>query len=148
MDQGKEPKTGGSALEKGSAPVKEGSRALQGLLAGIFLWGIVFGLICFFVGEGKVVFLASLWAGVAVAAWMAFHMYRSIGRSLDMASFDAVSGMKKGAVLRMLVVVAAILLVWRLHGSFLGMFLGLFTLKFAAYSQPLLEKLLGKAKRS
>ena len=51
--------------------------------------------------------------------------------------------MKKGVVLRTVAAMVLVVLVWRLHGDIIAVFLGLLTLKLGAYTQPLIHRLAG-----
>ena len=116
------------------------NHALKELLCGVFLWGIVLGLVFVWSFESRISFLGSLAAGVLAAAGMAFHMCLFIEDSLELTQDDAVKHMRKGTVLRTLAAMALFVLAWRQHGSVVAVFLGLFTLKLAAYTQPLIHK--------
>ena len=114
---------------------------LKELLLGIVLWGIIFSLVFVWFADLKVSFILSLWAGVGGAALMAVHMCSFIEDSLELTQDDAVKHMRKGTMIRILAVMVLFVLAWRLHGNMIGIFLGLFTLKLAAYIQPLLHKI-------
>ncbi len=120
---------------------------LKELICGVFLWGLLLGLGFVWLSDSKMGFLLSLSAGVLVAAGMAFHMCWFIGDSLELEQEDASKHMKKGTVLRMAAAMALVVLVWRLHGDIIAVFLGLLTLKLGAYTQPLTHRLAGRLKK-
>lgn len=113
---------------------------LKELICGIFLWGLAIALVSVWFASSRISFVLSLAAGALAAAGMAFHMYLFIEDSLELGQDDAVRHMRKGTVLRTLAALALFVLTWRLHGSILGMFLGMLTLKLGAYSQPLIHR--------
>ena len=113
---------------------------LPELICGIFLWGIILSLALVWFMQSRISFVLSLAVGVVAAALMAVHMYIVIEDSLELTQDDAVKHMRKGTVLRILMMIILFVLTWRLHGNVIGMFLGLFTLKLGAYTQPLIHK--------
>lgn len=113
---------------------------LKELLLGILLWGIVIGLATVWFASPRLPFVLSIAAGMLAAAGMAVHMCAFIEDALELPGEDAVKHMRKGAVLRTLAALALFVAAWRLGGNVVGIFLGLFTLKLGAYSQPLLHR--------
>lgn len=120
---------------------------LKELVCGVLLWGLLLGLAFVWFSDSEMIFLLSLSAGVLGAVGMAFHMCWFIGDSLELEQEDASKHMKKGAVLRMAAAMVLVVLVWRLHGDIIAVFLGLFTLKLGAYTQPLMHRLAGRLKK-
>lgn len=114
---------------------------LKELIAGIFLWGILFGAVFVWFVSSKGRFLVGLVAGMFMAVGMAYHMYGRIEDSLELPQESAVKHMQKGAALRMAAVIAGLLVLWKLDISLPGAFLGIFALKLGAYTQPLLHKI-------
>ncbi len=73
---------------------------------------------------------------------MAVHMNYSIEQSLEMQEEDAQGYMRKMVVLRMGVMILAMAAICFLHlGSVAALFLGVLSLKFGAYLQPVLHRL-------
>lgn len=122
------------------------NQTLKEIICGVLLWGIVFALVFVWFSESRAAFLLSLAAGVCGAVGMAVHMCCFIEDSLELTQDDAGKHMKKGTVLRMVAAMVLFTVVWRLHGNMIAVFLGLFTLKLGAYTQPLVHKLICKAK--
>lgn len=120
---------------------------LKEMICGILLWGLLFALAFVWFSDSEIVFLLSLFAGVLGAAGMAFHMCWFIEDSLELTQEDASRHMKKGAVLRIVAAMLLVVLVWWLHGDIIAIFLGLFTLKLGAYTQPLIHRLFCRAKK-
>ncbi|EET62606.1 hypothetical protein BRYFOR_05641 [Marvinbryantia formatexigens DSM 14469] len=121
---------------------------LKELLCGIFLWGLLLALVLVWFSDSKPAFLLSLFAGVLAAAGMAFHMCHFIEDSLELTQEDASRHMKKGTVLRIAAAMVLAVLVWLLDGDIVAVFLGLLTLKLGAYTQPLIHRLTGRAKKA
>lgn len=119
---------------------------LKELISGIFLWGLVLAGLLVWGAESPAAFAASLTAGVLAAAGMAIHMCCYIEDSLELTQEDASKHMKKGTLLRILAAMGMFVLVWLLHGSVVGVFLGLLTLKLGAYIQPVIHKIIVKWK--
>lgn len=105
--------------------------AAGSLLAGVF--GIVWYKM-----------LAGVLLGGAVAELMLWHMYTSIDRVLDMDADSAVKYTKRSASKRMLMAAAALAvsaLLPKLFSVF-GVLIGVLSLKFSAYLQPLTHKVI------
>lgn len=116
---------------------------LKELIGGILLWGLLLALALVWFADSKTAFFLSLFAGVLGAVGMAFHMCRFVEDSLELTQEDASKHMKKGVVLRTVAAMVLVVLVWRLHGDIIAVFLGLLTLKLGAYTQPLIHRLAG-----
>lgn len=114
---------------------------LKELILGTVLWSAILGLALVWFAGSAAAFLFSLAAGMLTGVGMAVHMCRTIEESLDLPQKEAAKHMRVGTLLRMAAVLAVFFLVWRLHGSVPGAFLGVFSLKLGAYTQPLLHKL-------
>ena len=113
---------------------------LAEMMWGIALWSLLLCLAFVWFVDSRISFVLSIAAGALAAAGMAFHMYRSIEDSLDLSQDDAVKHMRRGTLLRTLAMMAMFVLIWRLHGSVVGVFLGMLTLKLCAYTQPLIHR--------
>lgn len=111
--------------------------------------GIVFvGIMCQFVGmwfaQNKFLYSAALWLGVVLAYVTAVHMYRTLDRALDFGA-DATKIVTKANLIRygcILIVFGIVLLTGVLNP--LITFMGLMSLKVAAYLQPITHKLCNK----
>ncbi|MEE0420260.1 MAG: hypothetical protein UDG86_09470 [Lachnospiraceae bacterium] len=122
--------------------VKEMSTVLKELIFGILLLGVVFQLLFVWFTSDKGSFAVGLWLGVGIAVFMAVHMNYSIEQSLEMQEEDAQGYMRKMVVLRMGVMILAMAAICFLHlGSVAALFLGVLSLKFGAYLQPVLHRL-------
>lgn len=118
---------------------------IKELILGILLFGAVIWLILIWFVSDKGSFTLGLLLGTALSAGLALHMNYSIGQSLELAEKDAQSYMQRMAVLRMGMVLILFGAAYLLRiGNPIGIFAGLFTLKFGAYFQPLLHRLIHK----
>lgn len=128
--------------------MKEKLRKINRALLELCL-GIVFlGLVCQFAGmwfaKQKLYYTLALWLGVALAFITAIHMYRTLDKALDYGA-DAVKMVTKANLIRYacIVIVFGIVL-WTGVLNPLISFLGIMTLKVAAYMQPFTHKLCNK----
>lgn len=115
---------------------------LYQLYAGIAFSGIIAELvIALFFSDRFLYHSAGLAAGLLVAAFMAFHMHRSILSALDFSEGDAVTHVRNGALVRYFAACAVMLAVYFTDaGNGLLYVVGVFTLKSAAYMQPLIDR--------
>lgn len=122
-------------------------QTLTELILGTVLWGIVICLAGIWFVSDRVVWLLSMGAGVAGAAAMAAHMYRSIEYAMEMPGDSAGKYLRKQSLLRMGGAMVLALGAYYLKGNVVAIFLGLLALKPGAYVQPLLHRVLGNLKK-
>lgn len=120
---------------------------LRELILSVLVWGIFLGGTLVWLADSRISFVTGLAAGILTAVFMACHMYRFIESSLELSQEDAPKHMAKGTVIRILVIVIAVLAVWKLGGDVIALFLGLMTLKLGAYTQPVLHRMICKIYR-
>lgn len=118
------------------------------LTAGVFLTGMVIQAVGMWFVEDKLYFTAGLWIGVALAVFMALHMNRSIENAVMLSEEDAPAYCRKMYAVR----TGVVLLIFGCAaffrpGNVVALFLGLFSLKFGAYLQPVLHRLLVKMRK-
>lgn len=116
---------------------------LKEVLLGILVCGgIMQAALMWFVPD-KLLFTTGLWMGVTGAALMAGHMYQTLDEALYMA--DAERYIRRGAAKRYsMIVLGCVGIVYLGIGSLAAFFMGLLSLKFSAYLQPLIHKILTK----
>ena len=120
-------------------------RTVLELLLGIAFWTVVFELGGLAFVKSKMSYSVGLLCGVVIAVGMTLHMAHNLNNALNWEPEIAKREVKKGAFIRYLAVVAiTILLAWLKIGDILSCFLGIMTLKTAAYAQPYVHKLLNK----
>lgn len=115
------------------------------ILKELFVGILVFGLLCEFIGvwfvADKMGYCLGVLIGVILAAGMAAHMSWSLEKSLDLVQGEAEKQIRKYSVIRyfVIVVVFAVVMVTHLANP-LAAFLGIMSLKVAAYLQPFTHK--------
>lgn len=129
--------------------MKKINQTLSELIVGIFVSGLVIQLVSMiFTGGPDLPFAGSFWAGVLTAVVLACHMYRSIDRALDMEPDDAQKYMRKTYLVRTVIIFAvAGIVCWIDAEDIIAVFLGILCLKFGAFLQPLLHRILKKDDR-
>jgi len=119
---------------------------LKELLLGILISGGIMQAVLMWFSSDKLLFTSGLWLGVLGAALMAVHMYQTLDEGLYMA--DAEKYIRRGYARRYsMIIVCAMAVVYLGIGNLLAFFLGLLTLKFGAYMQPMVHKILTKKKK-
>lgn len=133
---------------KKSLPLKNINETLQELLAGIFVLGLLFQVTLVWFIKDRLGFSLGLWLGVLAAAFMAVHMWRGLDAALDLGEGGAPNAMKKQSLLRYgaVLVLLGVLMVTEAANP-LAAFLGIMTLKAAAYLQPFTHKWMKKLRR-
>lgn len=124
--------------------LKQMNRGLLELNLGILFWGIAFLIVGCFLVSKPFLYAVSLMIGVLLALISTYHMYRMLERALELG--EKASGTITAANLfRYVCIIIVFVLVWltgKLNPVFT--FLGLMTLKGAAYVQPLTRKICDK----
>lgn len=124
--------------------VKQINRALVELWIGILFTGLVFQLVGMWFAEDKRLYTAALWIGIVLALVTVVHMYRTLDRALDLGS-GAQKAVTVANMIRYAVVVIVFLIVLMTKVlNPLITFLGIMSLKVAAYLQPFTHKLCNK----
>ena len=124
--------------------LKSINRGLLELSLGILFLGLICLIIGVFLTKDLLGYVIALLIGVALALITAYHMYRTLDRALDLGA-EAAKVVTTANVIRYFCIVAVFGLVWmsgRLNP--LITFMGLMTLKFGAYMQPLTHKVCNK----
>ena len=120
------------------------NRALLELWMGIIFTGLVFQFTGMWFAENKRLYSLALWIGIVLALVTVVHMYRTLDRALDLGA-GAQKAVTTANMVRYAVVVIVFLIVL-LSGTLnpLITFLGIMSLKVAAYLQPFTHKLCNK----
>lgn len=106
---------------------------------------LIFGVICQFFAlavKDHGGYSLGLWAGIVTAMAGAFHMWWSLDRALDLPQKDAVRSMSAHNIIRYLVFVLVVgaIAVTKIANP-LSAFLGIMSIKAAAYMQPFTRKI-------
>ncbi|MCD8346800.1 MAG: hypothetical protein LUD16_02390 [Lachnospiraceae bacterium] len=128
---------------------------LSEILAGILLSGGMMQLLFFVAAyfyrqfwSSRVTFSAGLWIGVAVAVALAVHMYRSIGRALEMEQDAAERYMRRVYLIRTVAIFAMAAVIWYTKiASVVAAFLGVFCTAFGTHLQPVIHFILSREDR-
>ena len=120
--------------------------SLPGLVAGIVIFGLLIQLTGVWFVQDKLGYSIGLWYGVAIGIGMAINLATVI---YDAVTFDGEGNANKRvaakAMLRYIVVAILFgILGYFEFGNLFTAFLGVMGLKFSAYAQPLLNKLVNK----
>ena len=125
--------------------MQEEKRTLYELLAGIVVCLILFLPGNFFVSNHLAYTLGIILGGV-IAGFMSTHMYSALQRAMLYDEDTASKKVQKGTFVRLLLMMAGLVaaLVFPEWISIVGVALGVLSLKFSAYLQPLTHKFLEK----
>lgn len=134
-------------MKRKSDLLKNMNPTLKELILATLAWGLLFCLVFVWFSRERISFVVSIAAGTAVSVAMACHMTYAIEQSLEMREDDAPKYMRRGAVLRFVMMAVLMVAAWRLGGNVGAVFFGLLTLKFGAYTQPFVHKILRKYDR-
>ena len=124
--------------------------SLPGLVAGIVIFGLLIQLTGVWFVQDKWGYSIGLWYGVAIAIGMAINLATVI---YDAVTFDGEGNANRSvAAMSMLrytvVAILFCILGYFEFGNLFTAFLGVMCLKFSAYAQPLLNKLVNKSNGS
>ena len=118
------------------------------------LWELIVGtIVCILVlmignlfAKNHIAYSLGLVLGGLVAIGMSFHMYSSLQKAVLYDRENAEKKVKIGSLIRMVFMVIALALsvILPQYISFVGVALGILSLKFSAYLQPLTHKVLKK----
>lgn len=124
--------------------MEEGKQTLSELLIGIIICAAFIAALSIVFVDNQLSYIIGISIGVIVAMMMSISMYRSLAKSLDMEMGAAIGFTNRKALLRLLLMVAAIALsvIAPKYVSFLGVVFGILCLKLSAYIQPLTHKLI------
>lgn len=124
------------------------SETLAELFAGIAAAGLLCqGTIVWLVRD-RLSYSTGLWIGVFIAAFLAWHMQRGIESALALDETGAQKVMRTQSLIRYAVVVVILgILMSTEAANPLAAFLGVMTLKVAAYLQPVTHKVISKLRR-
>ncbi len=124
------------------------NETLKELLAGIGAAGVLFQAAGVWLVKDRLSYSLGLWIGILLAGFLAWHMWRSIDTALDLGEAGAQKLVRRHSAVRygLIVFVLAVLMLSRAANP-LSAFLGIMTLKVAAYLQPFTHKVILKLRR-
>ena len=96
--------------------------------------------------ENPLAYILGLVIGGLIAGFMSVHMYRALQQAMLYDEEAATKKVQKGTILRILLMMAGLVaaLIFPQWISVIGVALGVLSLKFSAYLQPLTHKVLKK----
>ena len=120
--------------------------SLPGLVMGILIYGLLVQIAGVWFVEDKIGYSIGLWYGIAIGIGMAINLATVI---YDAVTFDGEGNASKRVAAKSILryIVVAILfgiLGYFNFGNLFTAFLGVMGLKFSAYAQPLLNKIVNK----
>lgn len=120
-------------------------RTVLELILGIAAFGILFeGMGILFVKD-KISYSVGILCGVVIAILLMLHMAYTLNDALDWDEDHAKKSVRRSAVLRYFgVALVMMVLAYFKIGNIISCFLGIMTLKTAAYTQPFVHKLINK----
>lgn len=123
----------------------EEKATLYELLFGIVLFAAASLFANLFISR-RLVYSLGVLLGTAIAVFMLFHMYAVLKRALRYDEDTAAKKVKLASLFRMVVMAAGIVAAVLLPEvfSFAGVLIGVLTLKFSAYLQPLTHRFFNK----
>ena len=123
--------------------MQETKQTLYELLAGVVLCFLLFLLGNIFVSN-RLAYTLGLLLGNTSAGVMSVHMYRSLEQAMLYDEKTAAKKVQKGTVLRYVILLAGLAAALLLpeYISIIGVALGVLSLKFSAYLQPLTHKVI------
>lgn len=124
--------------------MRQAKQTLKELMAGLAVWGIVVLVILMIVSRHRLAVACGLLVGLAVAAWLLWHMYRHLDIALDMDATHAGRHIQASAMKRFLVmaVVLAVTMTQYRYVHPIGTVLGMFGMKLSAFMQPTVHRLM------
>ena len=125
--------------------MKKISDVLKALILGIVLFGLLAQIVGIIIVREKLVYSLGLWIGVVISICMAVHMESSIDKGLDLGQGGAEKYVQKHSIIRYICVVLAFAAASYLNKNIIvPMFIGIMSLKVAAYIQPFTNKIILK----
>ncbi len=124
--------------------IRKINRALVEIWAGILFTGLVFQFSGMWFAEERVLYTVALWIGVVLALITVVHMYRTLDRALDLGAGAQKVVLTANMVRYGCIVLVFVIVLWTGVLNPLITFLGLMSLKVAAYLQPFTHKLCNK----
>lgn len=124
------------------------SETLLELLVGIAAAGILFQVTLVWFVKDRFSYSVGLWIGILLAVFLAWHMWKGIDSALELGEAGAQKTMRTQSLIRYAVVILVLgVLMCTEAANPLSAFLGVMTLKVAAYLQPVTHKAISKLRR-
>ena len=123
--------------------MQEAKQTLYELIIGVVLCGILFLIGNIFVSN-RIAYTLGIFIGCIIAGVMSVHMHHSLEQAMLYDEETAAKKVQRGTFLRFFFMLAALAaaLIFPEWISIVGVALGVLSLKFSAYLQPLTHKVL------
>ena len=123
--------------------MQDTKQTLYELLAGVAVCFILF-LIGNIFAENRIAYTLGLLVGCIIAGIMSIHMYHALQQAMLYDAETAAKKVQKGTILRFLLMIVSLAaaLIFPKWISIIGVALGVLSLKFSAYLQPLTHKVI------
>lgn len=124
--------------------IKKINRGLLELWLGILFTGLVLQLVGMWFADNKFLYSMALWLGIVLAIVTVLHMYRTLDKALDLGTeaqkIVTIANLVRYACI---VVVFAVIMITETLNPLIT-FMGLMSVKVAAYLQPITHKICNK----
>ncbi len=138
----------GQTMEEAGKGRKTIPDTLAELFAGITASALLVQGVIVWLVKDRLSYSIGLWIGAALAAGLAWHMWRTLDQALDLGEAGAQKQMRRQSALRYGVVILVLgVLMMTQAANPLAAFLGIMTLKVAAYLQPVTHKVIIRLRR-
>lgn len=128
-------------MAEDNTKIKKIDPTLLELVTGILLCGVAVEAAGIFFVERKLYYTLGWWAGILLAVFMAWHLWYSLNRGLDLGEDGAPKYLAGRSIIRYTVVAAGYIAIAVTDiGNPVAAFFGILTLKAAAYLQPFVHK--------
>lgn len=125
--------------------IRKVNNSLPDLIIGILFFGIICEVIVIIIASNAMMYSIALWIGVLLAIVMAVHMANVLNNAVTFGEGGAEKLMRSHSFLRygILVIILGIIMITEILNP-LMVFLGIMSLKVAAYIQPITHRLIVK----
>lgn len=124
--------------------MRQAKQTLKELMVGLAVWGFAVLVLLMIVSRHRLAVACGIFVGLAVAAWLLWHMYRHLDIALDMDAQHAGRHIQASAVKRFMVmaVVLAVTMTQYRYVHPIGTVLGMFGMKISAFMQPKIHRIM------
>lgn len=124
--------------------MRQAKQTLKELMVGLAVWGFAVLVLLMIVSRHRLAVACGIFVGLAVAAWLLWHMYRHLDIALDMDAQHAGRHIQSSAVKRFMVmaVVLAVTMTQYRYVHPIGTVLGMFGMKISAFMQPKIHRIM------
>ena len=127
----------------------DAKEVLTELVIGIIILMLLECILGIFIADYYISYLLGTLLGGVTSVFFIINLYQTLNKSLDMDEKNAMKHSKTGTIIRFVVIGIVIVLAFTFNQyvSVVMTFIGIMSVKFSAYLQPLTHKCLVKIKR-